>query len=516
MKGDDGSLLSVKAKADLAIDLAIDLTDPTDPSFYILDTSGIAVGAWLSVDPLNLDLSIGPLGLFVHDGTGTLDDGSGLPDGFATWTVSLKDDYKIGDTFDLSLFETKLVGAVNLDLPIDFPTRGVPLDPNVPSLLVKIPDLGKFFAEPGASNAAITLPDFATAFGDVFSNLQYLSSLALSWDGFFSVVEEVADGDVFGVPIPLIGNELAEGSQFILQLRDRVTAELENLQDSSITAIKQAFYNALGPGGLKWLQDIAGGAGGQSDGFITLADIVADTSVAGQVLFEIQLHQDAIALDVPLDFDIGIPGLQLDVDGGVQVRMGFDAALKFGIQTDLVGGDLGFFLDTSDPEEFTFYVDARIPGMNARGQLAFLQLDVQDDPLQPTSLGLTFSVDLQDPNHDGMLTLSEIAAADFGEIIDARVNGGADVNLKLLASFGGNANFPSIRSDFHLAWDFLDASTGAGFEDFGGEPADRVQQCPAESGRVLREFRCTDSAAQSRTCWILLKPWSTCCSIRFR
>ena len=55
-------------------------------------------------------------------------------------------------------------------------------------------------------------------------------------------------------------------------------------------------------------------------------------------------------------------------------------------------------------------------------------------------------------------------------MIEAKVNGGANVNLKLLASFGGNANFPSIRSDFHLFWDFVDASTSGGVDQFWREP----------------------------------------------
>lgn len=105
----------------------------------------------------------------------------------------------------------ELVGAIDLNLPLDFPTEGTPLDPLRPSIVVKIPDLQQFFLSPAGSNVEITLPDFAAAFGDVFDDLQYLSSFATSWEGFFAIVEELADGEVFGLPVPLIGDELATG-----------------------------------------------------------------------------------------------------------------------------------------------------------------------------------------------------------------------------------------------------------------------------------------------------------------
>src|SRR5437899_12750571 len=45
-----------------------------------------------------------------------------------------------------------------------------------------------------------------------------------------------------------------------------------------------------------------------------------------------------------------------------------------------------------------------------------------------------------------------------GSVIGARLTAAALVNLDLIASFGGNVMFPSLRADFHLDWSFSTAT----------------------------------------------------------
>ena len=66
---------------------------------------------------------------------------------------------------------------------------------------------------------------------------------------------------------------------------------------------------------------------------------VALSGNGSQILFTTKLHQAPKTLDVPLGFDVGLPGLGLNVDGNVQAKLGFDFKLSFGLnKTD------GFFL----------------------------------------------------------------------------------------------------------------------------------------------------------------------------
>ena len=173
-----------------------------------------------------------------------------------------------------------------------------------------------------------------------------------------------------------------------------------------------------------------------------------------EVLFHIELGTQ---LDEQLDlgFDLGLPGLGLDLNGGVKVEIGFDASLEFGLNKTE-----GFFLVAGDPNdpndlpEFDFHFSATIPGFDAAGTLAFLKVEAEDDLDAPTFVGGSFSVDIKDPSGDGLLTQAEIAGGDFSQIVETKFDVSADVNLKLLASFGDDANFPSLQADLNVDWDF--------------------------------------------------------------
>ena len=163
----------------------------------------------------------------------------------------------------IDVLDVGLEGEVDVDLPLYFPTASEPLvDPNgVSSIKFTIDSLADFLDNPKAFT--FTLPDFAAIIDEKIPNLaDNLSAMVSSWEGFFTLLEEVADGEVFGVELPLIGDGLAEGAEFILDLRRDVVDQLKSRTDATINEVQLAFYDALGPGGLDWLKDIAGGPGG--------------------------------------------------------------------------------------------------------------------------------------------------------------------------------------------------------------------------------------------------------------
>ncbi len=136
----------------------------------------------------------------------------------------------------------------------------------------------------------------------------------------------------------------------------------------------------LGPGGINLLRDSVGIDGtGSPDGQITEKDVVLTTTgSAGNfdgVRFDIHLGRDFSLLDSEVDFDLGVPGLGLEVDGGVILTAGFD--FVFGIGIDF---ENGVYFDTSDDSELEVFVEAMIPNLSAAGELGFLRLDVDELP----------------------------------------------------------------------------------------------------------------------------------------
>ena len=151
----------------------------------------------------------------------------------------------------------------------------------------------------------------------------------------------------------------------------------------------------------------------------------------------------------------------------------------------------------------------RIPGLTATGRLAFLQLDVKDDAGEdlnangildpgedvnknslldlpdPTRFVAAFTVDIKDPGTgaaaNNRLTFSEMASG--GSVIGASLTAAAVVNLDLIASFGGNVMFPSLRADFHLDWSF---STATGLS--GSRPNVAFNNIRLDLGKFLSDF----------------------------
>ncbi len=69
-----------------------------------------------------------------------------------------------------------------------------------------------------------------------------------------------------------------------------------------------------------------------------------------------RLGQSATLVNVPINLDLGLPALGLDISGTVQLKTGFEWNLAFGVsKTD------GLFIDTSAANEIQFTIDASIP-----------------------------------------------------------------------------------------------------------------------------------------------------------
>ena len=466
--------------AKLELDVGIDLTNPTSPIPFLYDTTALTLEAKAAGTNLSFQAGLGPLSLFIKNGTASLQaqtDRDGNPNTIdaAAFGIQIVDDavdhrYRFPE-LSASITSVVLNAKVNVTLPVFFP-EPTPLAP----LVITIPNLSAFF-QGTAGSFTVTTPDF-TSLINGFSLPNNLGAFLDGLDMFLGYLTDALDGQVFGAPVPLIGNSLQGGAEIINSFRAQVLTRLRALTTQSETAVRQAMFEVLGPAGVNLLSDRDG------DLDVDLDDLQSITS-ADQIQFNLRLGRQLNVLSVPLAFDLGLPGLALDVDGNVQVKLGWSFNLGFGFSR----AD-GFYFDTSAAEELKVDLEVTTPGLNATGRLAFLQLQVTVDPAAPSRFAGQFTVNLRDPNsNDNRLTFAEIGSAPgFSSVISAGLTAVADLNFNIVASFGGNAAFPRMLADLNLDWAFDNADTGAGAASFGGVPTVAFHNVRLDVGSFLSDF----------------------------
>jgi hypothetical protein len=240
----------------------------------------------------------------------------------------------------------------------------------------------------------VTAPDLSDLFGDMDLCEIIDSAVGPLLDGLDSTLGDIQDGleeIVLNTNLPLIGDGLAGAASFIEDFRNGLLAELReriNAAGGSAVgaledAIKEGIWNALGPDGLDILVDFETGNPFADDATFDVLDVTL--SCDDGLVVNLRLAKTLSILDTtqnPIDFDIGVPGFGLEVDGNVVLELGFDLRLVFGFnKTD------GFYLGTEggmDDPELVLEFSATIPGLHAAGELFFLQLDVSDDADAPS------------------------------------------------------------------------------------------------------------------------------------
>ncbi len=286
--GTDGRL-SVQADATLDLHLGIDLSDPTSPTPVVFDTTRLTLNGRVNGTNLNFSAGVGPLGLFVRNGSVTVDrDGNPATDDPATVVVSLApgpDGRYLLSQLSRDIAGVNLDGVADLALPLFFPTETTPLGgPGNNNLRLIVGNLADI---PGTTQ--VVTPDFANAFAAV--NL--VDNLGLVIDGLDRLLAVVQDGlgsRVFR-GLPLVGANLRDTARFIQDFRTDTVAHLRALfagaADRTAPLVQRALFEALGPGPgpgprLGLLRDL------NDDGRVTIDDIQVVVS-ADQVQFNLRL-----------------------------------------------------------------------------------------------------------------------------------------------------------------------------------------------------------------------------------
>ncbi|MEL6109586.1 MAG: hypothetical protein AAFU85_26550, partial [Planctomycetota bacterium] len=367
--------------------------------------TGIELSATAMSEDLDFDAAVGAFGVFVRDGSAELDGSfsfflereSGADEDnrhyFRDPTVLGVDGHRPNEIFgsDVAigdLLGTKIDATASAELPTAFPVESSSIgtfevEIDIPELVDYVQDSAAYDVNAGATSLEVTkklggrnavlfsYPDFASLDFDLSTNLY---AMVGGWQGIFDLAIDAMKGEVLGFPIPLIGDKLADEAKFLEDIRDSVLDNFDGLTGSGdsnpfgFDAVQRVIFEALGPGGINLLRDA------NNDGSVSQDDVVL-TQSASEVRFDLHLGRDFALLNSDVDFDLGLPGLGLDVDGGVILNAGFD--FVFGVGIDFQNG---VYFDTSDDSELEVFVEAMIPDLSAGGTLGFLRLDVDELP----------------------------------------------------------------------------------------------------------------------------------------
>ncbi len=258
---------------------------------------------------------------------------------------------------------------------------------------------------------------------------------------FLNAAQTAMNALVWASNLPLVGNQLASTTQLFQDVFTNVQAAW-----TALDAIANADSDSNGiPDGVDSII-IQTQLATQLAPWLAPAGITIDET-ATNLRFTLNLSR---LISSTLGFDLGLGAIGLSVNGNVSAGLDYQLPLTFGV--DLASSE--FYVDTSAVNELNIGVAITTPGLNATGQLGFLQVQAQDSTTDATEFTGNFRIDLRDPNSDGRLTAAELASITPAQLLTPRLEAVADVNLVLTTSFGGSAVFPSLQADFNLDWVF--------------------------------------------------------------
>ncbi|HEV8608216.1 MAG TPA: right-handed parallel beta-helix repeat-containing protein, partial [Tepidisphaeraceae bacterium] len=285
--------------------------------------------------------------------------------------------------------------------------------------------------------------------------------------------------------LPMAGNKLKDAKDTTEDILNQVKARaneaftvLNGLATVNADAVRNAFYNALGPSGLNVLPTI----GGAPAITFNLVDTDSDGDADSLEFVNLDLKGTLVNSTLHPNFDIGLPSLGMAMTGAINIVLGYEFHLKLGVDAG------GFYVSTAPTganPEFKINLDITLPNLTFTGNLAFLRLVANDDG---SLFHADFGLDFKDgPDADTKLSLP----GELGNLgLDASITGNADVKLHGAVTFQGNPVFPSLSADFHMAWGF-NASTvdpGGSLAGFGNSPVVEFNNARLNLGTWFSDF----------------------------
>ena len=209
-------------------------------------------------------------------------------------------------------------------------------------------------------------------------------------------------------------------------------------------------------------------------------------------------------VDLPIDFSVGIPGVNLAVDATIEVTMDYLMGLGLGIgNLSETTFDPGVFMDTSGintaGEEIALDVEAKLSdNSQVNGTLGFLLMDITNastfngEDTNITNGGYTgisghLGIDLYDKSGDSRLTIADLSAGDLDVILNAKAKAEANLYGQVATSVGDI--LPSINLVLEYAQELnasLSLLEGSSFEI--GDPTLILHNVTLDVGSVFDSF----------------------------
>jgi len=373
----------LKGIGDIAIGLAfgVKLHDSSsDENLYdaylfegtSLEGSILAIGdninSWAVLQPN--DDGIDPLSVYIAEGAAELvvefeaaPDSALFNDGLRPILETITTDGRV----DL-IASSFLTSDVTAELPLYYPTTSGP-----PLVVITVPSPVTSTSADVSVVDGIRLAQAENGNGEDSTPYNHILTAVENVDMFLEGIQDLLDGEVLGITLPFIGDRLAEAARFIEDLREDFVAPLrdgvESFSDPNTNQLSQLFFELLGPDGINLLLDT------NDDEAVTIEDIGFTIQVDENdqfVQWDLKIgHKLQQVVGVDIDLDLGIPGLGIDIDGPVELWLGWDLDLKLGVSTKD-----GPYLDISDNDDLKLELAVELP-TSITGKLGFLQLDAE-------------------------------------------------------------------------------------------------------------------------------------------
>ncbi|MDC0935626.1 hypothetical protein OAS39_05025, partial [Pirellulales bacterium] len=351
--------------------------------------------------------------------------------------------------------ESEVEGELNFDLPI----ATMPDGTSIGSLSLPASNISTL------DSVVLSAPNFETAVELEVDDIDFSSDVFATvegWNAFFDELERAVDKHIFSKNIPLVGDQLQDAARFVTDIRRRVSDNLSQVGDKTVGFVRQKLFEALGPAGLNWLleRDDSPGLTVEDVEVMLTPDTPSVDEDTEEVVFNVSLGRSLSVTDVPVDIDLGLPSLGIEVDGSVKLETKFSFDVGFGISKTE-----GVFLEVDGPDDITFDFVATLPELTATGKLGFLDLRVTDNG---TQFGGRFAMDIV----GSRLTLNDFGGnifdstettfttGSFNDVGEFQA-GDAAIKLELEAMVEGDSRFPSIRTDFIASWMYDAGSVSA-------------------------------------------------------
>ena len=414
-------------------------TDPDKTGIKAEFVAGVA-------DGLNVELGLGPIKVNVVDGRALINAGDGSGDGayfqFFVNDIDGTDDgqYDLGHIFDISGdpsvgfadlfgFDTKI--GIDVVLPLSdslglfdpakdmlvWQTELLGLQPGANWDTIDFNDLGATFSGDlvslfegngiDMSNFHFVIPDLS----DFLSNLNVLAllndpALVLGGvDAILSQMQRLFDDFLGDINLPVVGDAIGAGVTFFDEFRYKIIepalavaetpkddGSLPTTVDLLTGFINDELNDLLGTSNVTYLQAYLDTSGSTDESYIYGV-----------------LNFNGIIFDemMDIDFDFGIPGFNLNVEKGSQIRMTLDYAVNIGFGYDRNGF---FLLNDTDAAEtaIKFTVDA---GTFEGSMNVFNVLGIEADAVTLNSSG-----DITSRVSDGGTGTAKVTASLTGDL----------------------------------------------------------------------------------------------------